>query len=60
MAGQDGVADGVDPAVHAVKPSSAEAVGDRVVVEAQFAQLLPRDNAMLARREPRDRRVRRG
>jgi hypothetical protein len=51
------VANGVHAAVQPMQPPSAYAIRDRVVVEAQRAELTPRYDAVLAPRERRDRAI---
>jgi hypothetical protein len=49
------MADGIDAAMHRMEPPRLDPVLDRARVDAEREQLLPRDDAVLALREPRDR-----
>ena len=56
--GQQLVADGVHAAVHPVKPTALQAAIDGALAQAEDAQLIATDHAVLVPRQRRDRLVR--
>jgi hypothetical protein len=54
---QTAMPDGVNTAMHPMKPAGRDAPCDRALVEAGRAQLRGRDDAVLPRRDPRDRQI---